>query len=86
MGENIASTEVTITALDGANVSYEEVMSLTRTKLAVVVGPLTTATEMGTHAYVLHSLLGWASPVVEAILPLVYWIDQNQTEWARLMS
>ena len=61
-------------------------MSSTRTKLAVVVGPLTTATEMGTHAYVLHSLLGWASPVVEAILPLGDWSDRNQTEWVRLMA
>ena len=58
MGENIASVEGTITSLDGANVRPEEVTTATRTKLVVMVGPLTMATEMGTHAYVLHSLLG----------------------------
>ena len=44
VGENIASTEEATTALDSANVSNEEVTSTTRTKLAAVVGPLTTAT------------------------------------------
>ena len=44
MGEKIASTEGTITTLDGANVRNEEVTSMTRTKLAIVVGPLTTET------------------------------------------
>ena len=67
--ENIASKEGTITSLDGANARHEEVMNATRTKLAVVVGPLKTATDMGTHAYVLHYLLGGASPVVEATPP-----------------
>ena len=60
VGENIAYTEGTVTALKGANARHEEVTTMTRTKLVVVVGPLTTATEMGTHAYVLHSLLGEA--------------------------
>ena len=68
--ENIASTEEATTALDGANASYEEVTSATRTKLAVLIGPLKTATELENHAYILHSLLGWASPVVEATPPL----------------
>ena len=58
VGENIASVEGVITALDGANVRHKEVTTGTRMKLAVVVGPLTAATDMGTHAYVLHSLFG----------------------------
>ena len=86
LGEIIASTEGTITALDGANVRHKEVTTTTRMKLAVVVGPLTKATEMGTHAYVLHSLLGEACLIVEAILHLVDWIDRNWTEWVRLMA
>ena len=45
-----------------------------------MVGTITTATETGTHAYVLHSLLGEACLVVEAMLPLVDWIDRNRTE------
>ena len=57
-----------------------------QTKLAVVAGPLRKATEMGTHAYVLHSLLGEACLVVQAILPLVAWIDRNWTVWVRLMA
>ena len=73
-------------ALDGTNVRHEEVTTATRTKLTVVVGPLTTATEMGTHAYVLHYLLGGVIQVVEAILLLVDWINQNRTEWMRLMA
>ena len=77
MGENIASTEGTITAVDGANVKHNEVMTVTLTKLVVVVGPLTMAIEMGTHAFVLYSMLGGACPVVESILPLVSWIEQN---------
>ena len=40
-----------------------------RMKLAVVVGPLMTATYMGIHTYVLHSLLGRESLVVEATPP-----------------
>ena len=71
VGENIASTEEATTSLDGANASYKEVTSATQTKLAVVIGPLKTATELETHTYILHSLLGWAIPVVESILPLV---------------
>ena len=87
VGDNIASTEGKIVSLDGANVRHEEVKTATRTKLAVVVGPLTTATEMKTHAYVLHSLLGggrshWWRPLP----PLVYWINWNQMEWVRLMA
>ena len=42
-GENIYSMEGTITALDGANVRHEEVKTATRTILAAVVRPLTTA-------------------------------------------
>ena len=41
---------------------------------------------MGTQAYALHSLLGGVCPVVEAILPLVDWIDRNRTDWVRLMA
>ena len=48
--ENIATTEGTITALDSANVRHKEVTTATWTKVAVVVGPLTTATDMRTHA------------------------------------
>ena len=58
-----------ITALDSANVRHEEIMTTTRTKLVVMVGPLTIATEMGTNTYVLYSLLGGLSPVVEATPP-----------------
>ena len=47
-----------ITALDGTNVRQEEVTSATRVKLVVVVGPRTTATEMGTLAFAAHSLFG----------------------------
>ena len=47
LGEEITETEGKITALDGANVRHEEIMSATRVKLAVVVGPWTTATETG---------------------------------------
>ena len=86
VGENIASTKGAITALDGANVRHEEVTSETRTKLAVVVGPMATATDMETHAYVLHSLLEGASLVTEATHPLVNWINWNQTEWVHLMA
>ena len=51
-----------------------------------VVVTLTTVTEMGTHAYVLHFLLGEVCPVVQAILLLVDWIFRNRTEWVRLMA
>ena len=44
VGENIFTTEGTITAMDGANVRHEEVTTAKRTKLAVVVGLLMTAT------------------------------------------
>ena len=54
VGENFAYTEGTITDQDGDNVRPKDVTTATRTKISVVVGPLTTATEMGTHAYVLH--------------------------------
>ena len=74
IGENISTIEGTITALDGANFRHKEVTTTT-------MGPLTMATETGTHAFPLHSLLGEACLVVEAIIPLVDWIDQNETEW-----
>ena len=86
VGENIAPTEGTIMSLDGANVGHKEVTTMIWTKLTVVVVPLTTATEMGTHTYVLNSLLERASLVVEAILPLVDWIYQKRTECVRLMA
>ena len=85
VGENIATMEDTITALDGANFRHEEVTTTMGTKLAVVVGPLTTETETGTHAFVLHYLLEEACPVVEAILYLVGLIDRNRTEWVQIM-
>ena len=86
VGENIATTDGTITALGGANVRHKEVTTETRKKLAVVVGLLTTATETGTHAFFLHSLLGGGCLAVEAILPLVDWIDRNRTELVRIMA
>ena len=55
-------------------------------KLAVVVGPRTTATETETLAFALHSLFGAKGPMVEAILPLVDWIDDNRSEWGRIMK
>ena len=51
-----------ITALDSANVRHKEIMTTTRTKLVVMVGPLTIATEIGTNTYVLYSLLGGVEP------------------------
>ena len=86
MGGNTVSTEGVITALDSANVRHEEVTYATRTKLAVVIVPLIMTTEMRTHTYVLHFLLGGASPVVEALSPLVIWINRNWTEWVCLMA
>ena len=62
VGENIASTEGAIMAMGGANVRHKEVTSATQTNFAVVVGPLTISTEMGTHTYVLHSLLWGGEP------------------------
>ena len=44
MGENIATTEGTVNALDGANVRHREVTTVMRTKIVVVVGMLTPAT------------------------------------------
>ena len=55
-------------------------------KLAVVVVPRTTATETGTLAFASHSLFGAQCPMVEAILPLVDFIDENQSEWGRIME
>ena len=49
MGENIATKEGKITALDSTNVRHEEVTTVTQTKLTVVVGPLMTETETGTQ-------------------------------------
>ena len=86
MGDNIASTEGTINALDRVTTRHEEVTTATRTKLAVMVVPLMTATEIGTHAYVLQSLLGEACLVVQTILPLFNWIYRNRTEWVFLMA
>ena len=78
--------EGTITVLDGANVRHKIITTATKTKLAVVAEPMTMTTETGTHAYVLHCLLGGAWLVVEAILYMVGWIDRNQTEWVCLME
>ena len=86
MVDNTATMEGTITALDGTNVRHKEVTTATRIKPAVVEGPLTTATEMGNHDYILHYLLGEVCPVVEAILPLVNWIEPNGTEWVCIMA
>ena len=44
------------------------------------------ATDMGTHASVLHFMLGGGFPVVEAILPLFDCIYRNRMEWVRLMA
>ena len=67
-----------ITALDETNVRQEEVTSATRVKLAVVVGPRTTATDTGTLDFATYSLFGAQCPMVEAILPLVDWIDEKR--------
>ena len=75
-----------ITALDGTNVRQDEVTSATRFKLVVVVGPRTTATETRKLALPTHSLFGAQCPMVESILPLVDWIDENRSEWGRIME
>ena len=72
--------------MDGTNVCQEEVTSATRVKLAVVVGPRTTATETGRLAFASHSHFGAQCPMVEAILPLVDWIDKNRSKWGRIME
>ena len=86
LGEEIAETEGKITALGGANVRHKEVTSATRVKLAVIVGPRTTATETGTLAFASYSLFGAQCPMVEAILPLVDWIDENRSEWGGVIE
>ena len=85
VADNIASTEGKIVSLDGANVRHEEVKTATRTKLAVVVGPLTTATEMKTHAYVLHSLLGGGDPIGGGHSPPLY-TGSIGTRWSGCAS
>ena len=86
LGEEIAETEGKITALDGTDVRHEEVTSATWVKLAVIVGPRTTATETGTLAFASHSLFRAQFSMVEAILPLVDWIKENRSEWGRIME
>ena len=86
LGEEIAETEGLITALDGTNVRQEEVTSATRVKLAVVVGPRTTATDTGTLALATLSIFRAQCPMVEAILPLVDWINENPSEWGRIIE
>ena len=85
VGENIATTEGRITSLENTNVRQKEVTTAMRTKLAVVGGILTTETETETHAFALHSMFGEVCPVVEAILPLVNWINRNRTDWVWIM-
>ena len=86
LGEEIAETEGMITALDRTNVRQEEVTSATQVKLAVVVGPRTTATDTGTLAFATYFHFRAQCPMVEAILPLVYWIDENRSEWGGIME
>ena len=86
LGDEITETEGKITALDGVNVRHEEVTLATRVKLAVFVGPRTTATETGTLAFASHSLFGAQCPMVEAIHPLFDWIDENRSEWGGVME
>ena len=86
LGDEIAETEGKITALDGAGVRHKEVTLATRVKLAVVVGLRTTATETGTLAFASHSLFRAQCLMVDAILPLVDWIDENRSEWGRIME
>ena len=50
------------------------------------MGPRTTATETVTLAFALHSLFGAQCPMVEAILQLVDWIDENRSKWGRIME
>ena len=86
LGEEISETEGKITAIDGANVRHKEVTSATQVKLAVVVGPQTTATDTGTVAFALHSLFGAQCLMFESILPIVDWIDENQSKWGRIIE
>ena len=43
-------------------------------------------TETGTLAFASHSLFRAQCPMVETILPLVDWIDENRSEWGRIME
>ena len=84
--EEIVETEGKITALDGADVHHEEVTSATRVNLAVVMRPRTTSTKTVTLAFASHSIFGAQCPMVEAILPLIDWIDKNRSKWGRIME
>ena len=86
IGENIAETQGRVAALDGTNVRHNEVTSAMRMRLAVVSGPRTTAKEMGTLAYILHSLFRATCPSVAGILPLVDWINVNRSKWGAAMA
>ena len=86
LGDEITETEGKITALDGVNVRHEEVTLATRVKLAVVVGTQNMAMETGKLAFASHSLFGTQFLMVEATLPLVDWIDENRSEWGRIME
>ena len=85
LGYEIVETEEHIIVLDRVNVWHEEVTSAMRVKLAVVVGPQTMATDTGTLAFAYHSLFGAPCLMVEAIIPIVDWINENQPEWGRIM-
>ena len=49
-------------------------------KLAVVVGPRKTATETDMLAFASHPLFGAQRSMVQAILPLIDWINENRSK------
>ena len=70
VGENISAREGHTAALEGNNVKHDEVTMATKKALRRYRS-ISTVTEIGTQAYMLHSLLGLSRPLFCTILSLV---------------
>ena len=87
IGYRMATADADMAALDGRNAAADQIARAARIHLQVINEARNLQEEIGTKAYILHSLFGAACPLVRAYsTQIVDHIDANFSSFERQMS
>ena len=86
VGEQMASVDADLTALDGRNVQADQVARAAKVHLQPISGATNLQREIGTKTYILAKLFGGSCPLVEEYTSVVTWIDENFTSFERQVT
>ena len=86
VGEQMASVDADLTALDGRNMQADQVAQAAKVHLQPIYGATNLQREIGTKTYILAKLFGESCPLVKGYTSVVTWIDENFTSFEQQVA